>query len=120
MNQFVEMTKDTVNTEVSEFFGQIQGRWNRYMEVAVLNFTQKGIDSSSDLEIKEMLTSLKDLFVNVHERFSTQSLVDFLDTLSNVGLELSIQGEQLVLSSTGNEDDILIKLENLYDEFPKY
>ena len=120
MNEFVLATKELVNTEVSEFFGSVQGKWNRYMETCVLEFIENMMAKSNDSELKEEMKFLYRHFKGSHERFSYKSLVDFLKILNKLELGLEIQDSKLCLTTSKSGEDVYYQIDALYEYFPKY
>lgn len=95
MNTFANATQELVSPEVSTFFGIVQGKWNRPMESALLDLIGRTIQSSDDAELKHDLGFFKKKFENIHENFSTKSLIDTLNILTGIGFTLSIEDERL-------------------------
>lgn len=121
MNQFEQATKELVTTEVSQFFGSVQGKWNRYMETSVLEFINEKMAKSQDSEFKEEYAFLYRHFKDSHERFCLTSLVDFLQILNKLELGLEVQDSQLRLTtSKKDEDDVYYQIDALYEYFPKF
>lgn len=110
MNQFEITTKELVSPEVSQFFGVVQGKWNRHMEVAALNLIELQIENSTDDDIKELFIANKKFYQNSHEKFSYKSLLDTLSFLNVIGLKLTIQDEELQFVSTDMSENAVLDL----------
>lgn len=121
MNQFEITTKELVSTEVSQFFGVVQGKWNRHMEVAALNLIDRQIEKSTDDGIKGLFISNKKFYQNSHEKFSYKSLLDTLSFLKIIGMELTIRNGELHFVSEGlTEDAVLDQIEELLNYISDY
>lgn len=113
MNQFEIATKELVSTEVSQFFGVVQGKWNRHMEIAALHLINEQIQQCTSSN-KELFIDNAKFFQNSHEKFACKSLLDTLSFLKNLKLDLFIQDGELRFNTSGlSEDGVLDNIEEL-------
>lgn len=95
MNTFATATTELVSPEVSVFFGVVQGKWNRHMESALFDLITRTIEASDDPDLQHDLGFFKNKFGNIHENFSTKSLIDTLGILNGIGFILSLENDEL-------------------------